>query len=307
MTIDTFELRKKRFCMLNEARERRYQNLARPLDRVVFSTANVVAARFQCGRDDPRFRDSGPTSHFIVTFPRTSVWICYSGSPGVVADPTVSTIYNAGQEFTRAPLSPDGDRCEWLAVSPEIARAIAASLDDSAMDRADRPFAPEIAQVDHRLYLAQRRLFARLDHGTIGPLEAEETIIGYVHAVLRSAYGNPYMGNPGPAEAHRDLVQRTRAELARSVGERITLGQLASRLGTSPFHLCRVFRDCTGMTLHDFRLEIRLRTGLERLADSGADISRIALELGFSSHSHFSSIVRRRYGSTPRSLRAALA
>jgi AraC-like DNA-binding protein len=128
-----------------------------------------------------------------------------------------------------------------------------------------------------------------------------------VHAVLRSAYGNPRTPHAAPTDAHLDLVQRARAELARSIGERVTLGRLAARLGTSPFHLCRVFRGCTGTTLHDFQLELRLRTGLERLADSSSGITRVALDLGFSSHSHFSSVVRQRFGSTPRALRAALA
>jgi AraC-like DNA-binding protein len=293
--------------MLNPGGVSRYQNPARPLDRVIFSTANVVAARFQCDRDDPRFRDSGPTSHFLVTFPRTSVWIRYSGSRSVVADPTVSTIYNAGQEFTRAPLAADGDRCEWLGVSHEIALSIAQSLDESAVDRADRPFAREIASVGNRLYLAQRTLFTELERGEADVLDAEERIIRYVAAVLGSAYGKAETKLDGTAEFHRDLVERARAEIARSIGERVTLGQLAARLAVSPFHLCRVFRDCTGMTLHEFRLELRLRLGLERLADRAADITRIALDLGFSSHSHFTAVFRQRFGSTPTSLRPILS
>ena len=88
--------------------------------------------------------------------------------------------------------------------------------------------------------------------------------------------------------------------------ERVSLSDLARRLSVSEFHLCRVFREQTGLTLHAFQTELRLRSGLEMLADTRLDISRIALELGFSSHSHFSDTLRRRFSRTPISIRRSL-
>jgi AraC-like DNA-binding protein len=276
----------------------------RPLDQIIFATESVIAAKFRCSLRDPRFRDSGPTGHCLVTFPRTSVWIRYSGSRSVVADPTVSTIYNPGQEYTRAELSADGDRCEWLAVSPSIALAIAESMDPRAQDRPEKPFTRELAPVDARLYLHQRRFFTELERGDIDPFEAEEKIVALVAAVLRNAYGRP-RSNPvsQDEDAHRELVQRARAEIARSVTEHVTLDLFASRLGVSVFHLCRIFRERTGTTMHQYRLELRLRLALERLSESHADLSRVALDLGFSSHSHFSSMLHRYYGKTPTAVR----
>jgi AraC-like DNA-binding protein len=61
------------------------------------------------------------------------------------------------------------------------------------------------------------------------------------------------------------------------------------------------------MTLHSFKTEVRLRRGLEMLGDSTSHLSRIALELGFSSHSHFSDTLRRRFGKTPTAIRKGLA
>jgi len=294
--------------MLTAGAERRYQNIARDgrsLDEVIFSTESVTAARFRVSRKDPRFRDTGPAMHCAVTFPRTAVWIRYAGSSSFVADPTVSTIYNPGQEYTRSELSADGDRCDWLAVSPAIALAIAASFDPSTQHRADRPFARERASVDRRLYLSQRHFFARLEQGATDPLEAEEIIIGYVSAVIRNSYQLQRASRaPSTTEAHRDLAQRARAEIVRSLGMQLTLGELSSKLGVSAFHLCRIFRKETGTTLHGLRLDLRLRIALERLAAGDADISRIALDLGFSSHSHFSALVRRHYGRNPTAIRS---
>src|SRR5688500_114214 len=276
----------------------------RPLDQIIFATQSVVAAKFQCSPNDPRFRDSGPSGHCAVTFPRTSVWIRYSGSRSVVADPTVSTIYNPGQEYTRAELSSDGDRCDWLGVSPGIALAISETIDSHARDRPDKPFMRELAPVDASLYLAQRRFFTRLERGSFDPFEAEEEIVGFVATVIRNAHGGTPPGDaPCAEDAHRDLVQRARAEIAKSVAEHVTLDRLASRLGVSAFHLCRVFRERTGTTMHQYRLELRLRLALEKLAGSRADLSRVAFDLGFSSHSHFSAMVRRQYGKTPTAVR----
>jgi AraC-like DNA-binding protein len=288
----------------------RYQDIARTMgqpDKVVFESEIARAGKFRCPVADSSFRDSGPTENFLVVFPRTSVWLRYSGSREFVADPTISTIYNRGQEYTRAELSGEGDRCEWFGVSLAVALDISSTFDPAARDRNERPFAREYAPIDSELYLAQRRFFLRLARGAINRLEAEETIIALVTAVLRRAYDHRLpQERPRATDAHRDLVQRARASLLRSVDGNTGLSLIAAELGVSEFHLCRVFREQTGLTLHEFRREVRLRTALERLEDPNADLSRIALDLGFSSHSHFSDVLRRTFGRTPTSVRHSL-
>lgn len=288
----------------------RYQDIARtmqPLDEIVFETTLVRAGRFRCAPGDARFCDSGPTQNWLVAFPRTAVRIRHAGSREFVADPTISTIYNSGQEYTRGAISGDGDRSEWFGVASHVATEIAARLDPSAVDRPGKPFAREYAPVEGALYLAQRQLFSRLANGAIDVLEAEESIIDLASAVLRRAYDQRVtQARPRAAETRRDLVTRARAALLVSITDKVTLATLAKQLGTSEFHLCRVFREETGMTLHAFRTDVRLRRGLEMLGDSSLDLSRIALELGFSSHSHFSDTMRRRFGSAPAIIRRSL-
>ena len=274
------------------------------LDTIVFETSLVRAARFRVDARDPRFRDSGPAANFAVCFPRTAVWIRYSGSRSFVADPSLATIYNPGQEYTRDSISSDGDRCEWFAVSQGVAVDIATSLDKKSFDRADRPFRHAAAPVDQRLYLAQRALFTRLEKGAIGMLEAEETIISLVTAVLASA-GERKSRRSFHDEARVDLVERAKASLSRNLTTKQGLSGLALALGVSPFHLCRVFHEQTAQTLHAFKTDLRLRKALELLGER-IDLSRIALECGFSSHSHFTSSMRARFGKTPSALRAAL-
>ena len=75
----------------------------------------------------------------------------------------------------------------------------------------------------------------------------------------------------------------------------------------SPFQLCLIFRRETGTTLHGFRERLRMAAALERLRESRAELTDIALDLGYSGHSHFSASFRREFGVTPSAARAGPA
>jgi AraC-like DNA-binding protein len=51
--------------------------------------------------------------------------------------------------------------------------------------------------------------------------------------------------------------------------------------------------------LCDYRQELRLRKGLFLLEESGLEIGDIAVQVGFASHSHFTSAFHRRFGINP--------
>jgi AraC family transcriptional regulator len=280
-----------------------------PLDRVLLDTPHVKVGAFRCAVGDPRFRDSGPTENHLVAFPRNGVWIRQAGSRRIVADPRVVTIYNRGQEYERAPICPDGDRSDWFAVAPEHAFAIVREHDPRASVNECSFFRFVATATDAALYLQQRRLFQRLERGEMERFEAEEAVLALVGAVIASAAvtaGRSDKMSRKQTSARRALVDAAQAELARTVSHATDVTELAQRLDTSPYHLCRVFREGTGLTLHAYRLDLRMRTAMERLADARADISRIALELGFSSHSHFTSAFRARVGMTPRDCQVRL-
>jgi AraC-like DNA-binding protein len=284
--------------------------MMRPLDHVIFQSPTVQVGAFTCAANDPRFRDSGPTQNQLVVFPRSAVWIKHAGSRAFVADARLATIYNRGPEYTRGSLSPEGDRCDWFAVVPEVALDIARAFDRRADDDPARPFRHQFGACSSELYLRQRRLFLRLSRGGVDPLEAEQAVLEVIASSLAEASGKRVSQGSGTRrgdEARRDLVERARAAIARGVTDRLTVATLARDLGTSAFHLCRVFRAGTGMTLHEYRLELRLRMLLDRLTTTSPELSRIALELGFASHSHMSALLRRRTGWTPSALRAHLA
>lgn len=101
-----------------------------------------------------------------------------------------------------------------------------------------------------------------------------------------------------------DTRVRTRMFLAERFAEPLTLEEIATHAGVSVFHLCRSFRRWTGTTVHRYRNELRLRRSLEPVAE-GCELTRVALEHGYSSHSHFTAAFRKAFGVTPSAFRAS--
>jgi len=282
-----------------------------PVDSVLFQGPVASIGAFRCPVGHPAFRDSGPIERCIVVFPRTSVWIRHEGSRPFVADPNIVTIYNRAQRYERAPLSPDGDRCDWFALADHAARDIAGAFDPRAAEHDGGPFPFQRAPSTPDLYLAQRRLAQRASAGAVDTLQTEEAVIGIVARVLAMAYQRAPQPLARGAKARRrrlEIVELAKAELVRTVTVNRSAANLARAAGTSVFHLCRIFRAHTGRTLHEYRTELRLRLAMELLADPGASasLSAVAHRLGFASHSHFVRLCRRHLGLPPGLIRECL-
>jgi len=281
------------------------------VDTLLFGGPVASIGAFRCPVSHPAFRDSGPIERCIVVFPRTSVWIRFERSRRFVADPNVVTIYNRGQRYERAPLSPDGDRCDWFALSDDAAREIAGAFDPAAAELERGPFRFERAACSPALYLEQRRVAQRVASGTSDMLETEEAVVSIVGRVLAGAYERtrqPLVAGDAARKRRADLVEHAKAELSGSVTLNRSAADVARSVGTSVFHLCRIFRAHTGLTMHHYRTELRVRLALELLDRGGArtSLSNVAHQLGFASHSHFVRLCRQQLGAPPGAVREQL-
>jgi AraC-like DNA-binding protein len=260
----------------------------------------VQVGRFRCPTTHPRFHDSGPTRAYCFVFPRTAVWIRHEGSRRFVADSTVVPLYNPGRPYRRDPISTDGDRTDWFGVAPAILREMLARRDPRASDSADCLFRFDFAHAGPASFLLQRQIFRYVrSTGAPDPLYVEESVLSVLDAVLSGLYVE--RSGDCPAGRHRDLAEAVRALLARTFARRATLASVAGAVGASAFHLCRVFRQQTGLSLHGYRTQMRLRRSLELLGD--LDVLATAVALGYSSHSHFTSAFHRAFGVTPSEFR----
>jgi transcriptional regulator GlxA family with amidase domain len=133
----------------------------------------------------------------------------------------------------------------------------------------------------------------------------EELIVDLLGQVVRSAYKTTAITMPSiVGRKQRDMVHHIEFVLSRQLGECPSLRDLAGEIGISVYHLCRMFRRATGSTLHRYRQKLRVRWSLESVTESSRSLVDIALDAGFSSHSHYTSSFRQEFAQTPSSLRA---
>ena len=85
----------------------------------------------------------------------------------------------------------------------------------------------------------------------------------------------------------------------------ITLDDLAGDAGLTAFHFLRIFRDCVGMTPHQYVLRTRLNHAAVALRKTDRSISAIALDCGFNDLSTFNRRFGRVFGQSPGAWRAA--
>ncbi len=77
------------------------------------------------------------------------------------------------------------------------------------------------------------------------------------------------------------------------------LSDMCLRVGLSPSHFARKFRQSTGLSLHRFTNRRRILASFELLKDHSRPLADTALELGFSSQSHFTRLFSELTGMTP--------
>lgn len=78
----------------------------------------------------------------------------------------------------------------------------------------------------------------------------------------------------------------------------LTLGDLASSAGLSPFYFARAFQRFVGVPPHRYLTGVRLRHAA-RMLDEGAGVTYTCYEVGFGSLSHFVTAFRKRFGVVP--------
>ena len=69
-------------------------------------------------------------------------------------------------------------------------------------------------------------------------------------------------------------------------------------MGHSAVYLTQVFQEVEGLPLYRYHLRLRLARALH-LIPQYDDLTSLALDLGFSSHSHFTSMFSHAYGRAP--------
>jgi len=269
-----------------------------PCSRVILQGRHYEIGSFRCSAMHPRWRRENYVIGWgSVLFPRYPVRIQPRQGDGGVVDPGRAILVEGGGVYNRECLDPSGDQSEWLGISVELLAQFVPGYDpaDIAGGRVPRRFS-----VTAREYALQRRVFR---HALIAAepdeLLIEEAICGVLEGIRRTR------GNSGSTR-RKALVDRLQELLAARYRESLSLTGLAGELGVSAPHLCRVFREDAGTTIHDHREKLRFAAALDAFERGERDLTRLALDLGYSSHAHFTANFTQSLGMAPSRLRSAI-
>lgn len=100
-------------------------------------------------------------------------------------------------------------------------------------------------------------------------------------------------------EADRDKVARAREILIQHIGEPITIKELSRKVAINECYLKKGFKEMFGTTIFDFYQSQRMEHAKYLLYEKGMSVTEVALLLGYSSISHFSTAFKKHTGIKP--------
>lgn len=241
-------------------------------------------------------RGFGPPEQTVyhgLVFIRRGAFVRQADGAEVLLDSTVAYLQQPGTEGRFAHPAGD-DTCLAIQLSPGLLASLAGG---------DPWLAVPALPMDTASELAIRRLMAVALAGDPDGVLAEAVVRTIAGALARAVPRRVGSGLPVVA-THERLARQARELLL--TDPRLGLVELGRRLGCSPHHLSRVFRQMTGDTVTGYRGQLRVSRALDRLADGETDLSALAHDLGFADHAHLTRTIRATTGDTPTALRAGL-
>jgi AraC-like DNA-binding protein len=262
---------------------------------LLLDTPTMTARDIRC---DGACRHRSPTEYATSTaivFPYRGLFVRHVGRDEAIAEANQALFFNAGEEYSVSHPVSGGDACLSFAVDDESMRELTpASLLVPGYTR----FREQRA----RLGPAAQAMVARYRHGlhaaTIDPLQAETLTLSLIRLAIVDGRAPDRRNSVG----NRKLVDRAKLVLMTDLGRRWSLAAIGKEVGCSPIYLTQLFQQVEGVPLYRYQLRLRLAKALQDLGKYD-DLTMLALDLGFSSHSHFTSAFCATYGESPSSFR----
>lgn len=262
----------------------------------LLATESLTLRRVQCsGTCRHRSAEECASSTQLV-FPYRGVYLRHVGTDQSVADANHVLFFNAQEGYQVSHPVDGGDAC----LSLSLDEAVLAELTPPSLAQKGgvASFRRQSLRIDARAQALVALLRHALDNGSIEPLEAEALVLTLVSRSL----GPRTTHESTSTHARRRLADRVKVLLASDLSRRWTLADIGNAIGSSPVYLTQVFRQVEGLPLYQYQLQLRLARALN-VMDEYDDLSALAAELGFSSHSHFASAFRRAFGRSPTEFR----
>jgi len=231
-----------------------------------------------------------------LVFPYRGVYVRHVGNDQAVGEANQVLFFNAFEGYRISHPVPGGDASLTLVISEAMLRELAPAgfLDDSTT----LTFRRQRLRIDARTQALVALLRHSLRQNVAEPLEAETLTL----TLVQRALGPRTTHAAGASLGRQRLVDRVKLVLVSDLARRWTLAEIAAEVRGSPVYLTQVFQQVEGLPLYRYQLRLRLARALDLIAQYD-DLTDLGLELGFSSHSHFSAAFREAYGRSPSEFR----
>lgn len=234
-----------------------------------------------------------------LVLPRRGVFAWQTRGETYLAEPGCLLNFEPGEPHRFSHPTDGGDDCMLIVISDETWAEV---VNSRALRRCVHLQPPRHYE-GALLYQAAAR------YGHADSLLFEEVSVPLIEGffdILTRTDCSRLVGKRRAVANHRRLVEAARAYVSANFCARDALSDIARQLHSSPFHLARVFRAHTGITLHRHRNHLRLAAALRALEEGCEDLAELALRLGYASHAHFSTAFGAAFGSSPSAARQVL-
>jgi AraC family transcriptional regulator len=231
-----------------------------------------------------------------MIFPYRGVYVRHLGNEQAVAEANQVLFFNVAEGYRVSHPVPGGDASLSLAISEAQLRELAPRT--FLRDSATLAFRQQRLRIDARAQALVALVRHSLRQNIAETLEAESLAL----TLVQRALGLRTTHTAGASVGRQLLADRAKLVLTSDLARRWTLAEIAAEVRCSPVYLTQVFQQVEGLPLYRYQLRLRLARALDLLAQYD-DLTALGLDLGFSSHSHFSSAFREAYGCSPSAFR----
>lgn len=225
-------------------------------------------------------------------FPYRGVFVRHVGRNDAVAEANQLLFFNNAEGYRISHPVEGGDSCLDLVV--EEAQLQELTPKEQLRSGSAVAFRRQRRRIDPRAQALVAVLRHSLSRNIAETLEAETLAL----TLVRRSLGEGTSHAAGASAGRQKLVDRAKLVLSSDLSRRWTLAEIATEVGVSPVYLTQVFQQVEAMPLYRYHLRLRLARALDLLGCYD-NLTTLGLDLGFSSHSHFSSAFRQVYGRTP--------
>ena len=259
----------------------------------------VRIGRFDCHRDDACFPVTESVADDMYVLATRPLWIRRRTKEFQYVGPGSVLFHPAGCTIERSLSHAERDLAYWFAIEPA---AFAEALERCGYTG---EFPYDVLASDPSIHLRIASILSIVDEGQADSLEIESRALSLLDSLCHSMRGldnatrDLFVRRQARSKARR-LVDNAKAYINENLTDNNGLSDIAREIGVSSYYLCRLFKSVCGLTVHEYKTRQRLVHVFEALTTGeGNDLAGLALDTGFSSHSHLTRIFARRYGIAP--------